>query len=354
MAHKQMIIIPGIMGSELQHKEYKVWPPHVGTWLKDFNIVATRLEDIKNDDIESVALCGKYYNGLIRYSQSLVDEVTVFHYDWRQNNFNHIERLAKIINKKADEIVIVAHSMGGIIAKLFLTAKENEEVVKKVTKLITLGTPWNGAAESHVKLKFGMGKAFIRSRFKYVIPKFESVYQLLPNREYIESSTIRFAFNYLNNKNWEQICREYYEPILKKNGLDYDEVLGRLYIKMQVELPSNIEHHSIIGYDFKTLVSIKYEGVNLKGKYGDGDSTVPLSSAITNTKHKYFIKSKHGDLPKNRQVQSILKLVLTYNEMSEKIINKLDLLTYDEILNRKFKLKLKILRKFKTMPVAFV
>jgi hypothetical protein len=37
MSHRQIIIIPGIMGSELQCNEYKIWPPNIAVWWKGIN-----------------------------------------------------------------------------------------------------------------------------------------------------------------------------------------------------------------------------------------------------------------------------------------------------------------------------
>ncbi|WP_294406140.1 hypothetical protein [uncultured Clostridium sp.] len=339
MSYKQVIIIPGIMGSELQCNEYKIWPPNIAVWWKGINVLAKKLEDTNSDEIESVSIYKKYYGKLVEFAETIADEVTVFHYDWRQDNFKHIYRLKQLINKEADEVILIAHSMGGIVAKLFLNSDPNSEVVKKVSKLISIGTPWKGAAEAYLYLQFGFGPSFIKGAFKSVIPCFESVYQLLPNKEYVEENEVNFGYGYLNNKGWNGVCDDYYIPLLKKHGLEYNDVLLKFYNQMSLSLPEWVEHHEIVGYNMTTLTSINDDGLKIKGKYGNGDGTVPLHSAVTNTSHKYFIQGKHSLLPNNKEIHNIIKDIIVANKCTEDIVSDYHLLSYEKILDERFDFK---------------
>lgn len=339
MSYKQVVIIPGIMGSELQYNEYKIWPPNIAVWWKGLNVLAKKLEDTKSDEIESISLYKKYYGGLVDFAETIADEVTIFHYDWRQNNFKHIHRLKQLINKDADEVILIAHSMGGIIAKLFLNSEPNSEILKKVSKLITIGTPWKGAAEAYICLQFGCGFEFIRGIFKSIIPCFESVYQLLPNKDYVEENEVNFGYGYLNNKGWNSVCKDYYIPLLKKHGLEYNDVLVKFYNNMSINLPEWVRHHEIIGYNVTTLTSINDDELKVSGKYGNGDGTVPLHSAVTDTNHKYFIKGKHSLLPNNKYTHKILKDIIVNNKSTEDIVREHNLLTYSDVLKEKFDFK---------------
>ena len=340
MSYKQIIIIPGIMGSELQYHKYTVWPPHVKVWLNKANVLEYHLGDVQSNKIKAVDYYKKYYDELYKYAQSLGEKVTPFYYDWRKNNFDHLERLSKVIDINADEVIIVAHSMGGIISKLFLTTDEYEYKANKVSKLITLGTPWNGAAESYANLLFGVGVQFIRGVFKATIPKFESIYQLLPNKFYVDNNTVNFGNGYLDNKDWIDVYKEYYTPILKSNGFTPEEVLDKFYECMNKPLPQWIEHHEIIGYKLPTLTSIKHDDFKVQGKYGNGDKTVPLHSAISETEYKYFIKEKHKKLPKNKDVKKMLSLLIKDNKSYDEIIYETGIKTLEDINAEEFSFKI--------------
>lgn len=336
MTNRQIIIIPGIMGSELQLNQYKIWPPNIAAYWKGMNVVVEKLGETDNDQIQSVKALDRYYKELISYAKKLGDDIEVFHYDWRLNNFNHIDKLKQIINLNADEVIIIAHSMGGIIAKLFLTSNVDSEIICKVSRLITLGTPWNGAAEAYTYIKYGAGIKFVRGIFKSIIPYYESIYQLLPNKFYLERNQASFGYGYLNNENWENIYNDYYIPILKAHNLEFNNVLEKFYDAMSLELPKTVIHNEIIGYGIPTLSSIHYEGLKVKGKYGNGDGTVPLHSSMSNTSHKHFIKCMHSKLPSNRKVLEVLKSIIVEKKNTEIINSECNLESYENIISNRF------------------
>lgn len=339
MSNRQIIVVPGIMGSELQYNEYKVWPPHPGVWWRGANILANKLGEINSKEVQSVGIYKSFYGELVTHLETLGGKVDIFHYDWRQNNFKHVEQLNKLIDPNVDEVIIVAHSMGGIISKLFLNSDIEDSKSSKVSKLITIGTPWNGAAEAYIALEYGIGMKFIRGIFKDIIPRFESVYQLLPNKLYVENNNTHFGNGYLNNKSWESVHKEDYLPFLKKNGLESEHVLDKFYSVISKDMPTWVEHHEIVGYSVATLTSINTEGLKVKGKYGDGDGTVPLHSAVTETKNQYFVKDKHKELPKNNYVKKILKLIINEGRVSDEIAKELNLQSIDQIKEAGFKFK---------------
>lgn len=331
MSNRQIIVIPGIMGSNLQYSEYKIWPPNPGVWWRGANVLANKLGDINSKEVQSVGIFKLLYGELVNNLQMLGGKVDVFHYDWRQNNFKHIEQLNRLIDHNADEVIIVAHSMGGIVSKLFLNSDIQDSKSTKVNKLITIGTPWNGSAEAYIALEYGVGMKFLKGIFKDVIPRFESVYQLLPNKFYVETNNANFGNGYLNNKSWDNVLEEDYLPFLKKNGLELENVLDKFYSVMNKELPAWVEHHEIVGYSKPTLASINTEGLKVKGKYSDGDGTVPIHSAVTETKNQYFVKSEHKALTRNNQVNEILNSIITKNETVDEIVPKLNLQSLEEI-----------------------
>lgn len=343
MSNKQIIIIPGILGSELRYGSYKLWPPHNSALWKLANIIKIidYLGDLENSNISARKCWKKYYQDLIDYLTNLdIDAtVTVFPYDWRKNNIKQIDELAQKIDRNADEIIVVAHSMGGIVSKLFLTSDKYPELSSKVSKLITMGTPWNGSAEAYSKLRFGAGINGIRERVKPLIERYESVYQLLPNNEYVEEHKKNFGRGYLNGKSWNDIYNKNYIPMIEGNGLNHEEILKKFYEYMSRDLPEWVEHHEIIGYDKGTLSGIYDKGSKANGVHGNGDGTVPLHSAISNTMYNYFVKSEHKAITSDREVLTILSMILKDDKSFEDIKSELNLPSKEEVLNEDFEIK---------------
>lgn len=153
-----IILIPGIMGSRLFldsecSESQCAWPPNGGTqiqWDLDGNMKkdtlyvkpAVRQNDLSADEREYGAidcmksivesLCTKYPNR----------DIYVFNYDWRKSNAESADKLNAFINSlDTNKVDIVAHSMGGLVtSKYFVRYGQS-----KVDKIITCGTPYEGA-----------------------------------------------------------------------------------------------------------------------------------------------------------------------------------------------------------------
>lgn len=109
----------------------------------------------------------------------------VFDYDWRFSNWDNARQLRKRIERQfgyEGKIDIVAHSMGGIIARLYIQEFGGSA---RVHTLVTLGTPHRGSILLFQRLKEGLegwpsawsgGLEAIQS----TILSFPSVYELLP------------------------------------------------------------------------------------------------------------------------------------------------------------------------------
>ncbi|MDD4840052.1 MAG: hypothetical protein PHE93_05255 [Clostridia bacterium] len=87
--------------------------------------------------------CTEMYNELNnRYGSKA--EVVVFNYDWRLDNRDNADALETFINENGyEEITILAHSMGGDVASIYLA--KSEENRKKVNCFTTYDTPYFGA-----------------------------------------------------------------------------------------------------------------------------------------------------------------------------------------------------------------
>lgn len=309
---RQVIVIPGIMGSVLKQGHLTVWPGAV-FWGGVYNrlidgreLSASRLEMLSYRKLEDC---------LTKFDI----EVTPFPYDWRQNNLNQVTILKDFLSNDAEEIIIVAHSMGGLVAKAFLNyfADKDPDVIESVSKLITLGTPWHGSPFAYRAIKYGINipekYPFLLTKeiSKRLAPKFESMYQLLPTETYNDEYFTRKQITFLevdgrSVTSWSEVENNVYLPLLKENKFKYTETLSEFY--ELVSRPLSIEHHEIIGTGYETICTIRENQLGeTEGVFGDGDKTVPILSAMSETQHKYFVQSKHGNLPKDDRALLIIE-----------------------------------------------
>ena len=189
-----VIVVPGLFGSKLRSRKTgaEVWP---GAWSDvlwsdylelalDFDPVTleVRGDDLEAYDLADAVLGQDIYRPIIDTLQRFGGYVRgtpgtpvapgerryyVFPYDWRQDNVVHARELEKLIDtirrdygNPKQKVDIVAHSMGGLIARYYLRygtvdvlQSGRDELVtlygtRRVRKLILLGTPNLGSARS--------------------------------------------------------------------------------------------------------------------------------------------------------------------------------------------------------------
>jgi pimeloyl-ACP methyl ester carboxylesterase len=220
-----VILIPGLFGSKLRERNtgVEVWP---GAWnrvlFSDYADLALAFDpttlEVQRDDLEAFdiaeAVLGRdFYGPIVR---TLVDfggyvratpgtparrgerRLYVFPYDWRQDNVEQSRGLHALIDAiRADygdaglRVDIVAHSMGGLIARYYLRYGPHDVLdgmpslislygTNRIRKLILLGTPNFGAVSAlHGYLAgepVGLGR--IRPETLATLP---SGYQLFPH-----------------------------------------------------------------------------------------------------------------------------------------------------------------------------
>jgi pimeloyl-ACP methyl ester carboxylesterase len=202
---RPVIIIPGIMGSKLcdgirsDGSKNVVWGDRASYTQARINLLrlppdpATRDRSIEScgiiDSVNLIPLLweSNVYSGLIKklieigYKDS---EILQFHYDWRLSNFENAELLKAFIksNVVSGKVDIVAHSMGGLIARIYI---QNLQGSSRVNNLLFFGTPHLGSAKIFQRLRDGFdnwpsalsgGLAEIQK----TILSFPSTFQLLP------------------------------------------------------------------------------------------------------------------------------------------------------------------------------
>ncbi|PHA82628.1 lipase/acyltransferase domain-containing protein [Bacillus toyonensis] len=322
----QIIVMPGIMGSTLKNKYIQIWP-----WSDYAFDQYKTLKNINKSSIYASKLESYTYKKLVEELKTISNNVTPFPYDWRQNNLNHFKELEKKLDPNAEEIVIVAHSMGGILAKLFLNEHRGSDLINRVSKLITIGTPWNGAMDAYKTLKYGKAipENFFRGFFlsektcKEISSYFPSIYQLLPSNRYCElarqvetKELVSYKINDVSYQDHDEFFDKHIKEDFLNSELEYSKVIEDFRDLLSEDLPEHINHYEIVGINSGTISGINVNSLKeAEGDFRSGDGTVPLFSAISHQERSFFVhKVEHSDLPKSPIVRNLVKDMITKEE----------------------------------------
>jgi pimeloyl-ACP methyl ester carboxylesterase len=217
-----VVVLPGIMGSVLTRRGRDVWAPSRGALVAAVRTFGGSVDDLRlpagigdehpADGITATALMPdlhaipgiwtpvKGYTDLLAHLRGLgYNEGTAADpgnllpvpYDWRLSNRYNGRRLKTIVEPAHDRwrsrggryaharIVFVCHSMGGLVARWYI---EREGGAERTRKLVTLGTPYRGAAKALVQLVNGVPSKVGRlgPDLTRLARSFPSMYQLLP------------------------------------------------------------------------------------------------------------------------------------------------------------------------------
>lgn len=344
----RVIFIPGIKGTELFNGDNKVWLPKS---KKDLELL--RIEN-ELEPKEPVGIFNALLVKLNIYQRIMENlrswfptNVEIFGYDWRKDAMDNKTRLVNEIkdlyfrNQEEEQVTIVAHSMGGMIAKLAIIELEEQGLHHMVDKLITIGTPWLGAPDALRILIYGehiiyrgadtVSKFMNDSDMKEIARQYPSAYQLLPNQAYYEQADGKFVRT-LDKKevNYQDIITEvktFFKGWDKETRtfryLDvWEQYIQPVHAAMLKTLPEEIIHECIIGIDKPTLYGLSMgseaKRKDYKGEFTfkNGDGVVPVISAIPadgSNPNKYYIKGTHGFLCSNKIVIELLEKLLVDN-----------------------------------------
>ncbi|MFA6428397.1 MAG: right-handed parallel beta-helix repeat-containing protein [Candidatus Buchananbacteria bacterium] len=311
-----VILIPGILGS---------WPVK-GEWRLD-PIFGTY------DNLYQALKEAGYQEGKTLFS---------FPYQWRQGNVLTAELLKqKIATVKqlcnCQKVDLVAHSMGGLIAREYI---ESDNYADDVDQIIFLGTPHQGATKSYLIWEGGeFGPDKLSKLFKYIF-KIEAVKNGYLNlSQYVRNmiptvGQLLPVYDYLREQETLNLKKYPTSP--------YNSFLELLNQTTKVQkLLTNTKINNIVGdlgnsstYDIIKIVNSTYNNLWLDGypenfyeggsnvglEMGNGDGTVPLrSSTVIGGQEINSIKltAEHSDLNTVAQ-QQIIK-ILTNQETSNYI-----------------------------------
>ncbi|MFH1822309.1 MAG: hypothetical protein ABH830_01260, partial [Patescibacteria group bacterium] len=354
-----VILVPGVMGSYLYSSVdpgVEVWPAIGKTVLDPWDLHLNQLimddESKPSDnsmivppqDIIRSVLDKDFFEGLIdELKQNGYEEnktLFVFPYDWRldlnwtangipYSGFDSLKDKVEKVKQLtgAAKVNIIAHSMGGLVAKNYIKHYGSGSV----DKFIDIGTPHLGAPEALKILMYGdnLGTyAINQDRIKIISQNFPSVYELLPSSNYFNSADPDYAYYiydmYDLDNNGIKNKLDYAQSIeFMKNTGRNNYLLGfndTLHNDLDNYSPKSdgIKTYNIMGCGSPTIGQIfvlnkeKSGGYEYGLKYISGDGTVPLRSAEALTSDdSYYIRGvEHSVLPSANGIKQITAAIL--------------------------------------------
>ncbi|MCL5435770.1 MAG: Ig-like domain-containing protein [Patescibacteria group bacterium] len=289
-----VIIIPGILGSEEKD----------GIWTLD-PIMHTY------DDLVDTLKANGYVEGY---------DLFLLPYDWRQSNVETAIELKLKINEakqacSCNMVDIVAHSMGGLVAREYI---ESDSYENDVDQLIFLGTPQYGSPKAYLGweggevypdlagnvIKFVLEQdAFHQGYlglYDYVHNKpVTSLQELLPIKDYLRDKDTgeitSYPQGYPRNEFLEQLDNNI--SLIAERGVKVSNITGELGLGSTLNiirigdpgLSPLWEHGQPDGFDTK----VGDRGLEL----GTGDDTVPTRFSLFPGVDPVTLSSRHTALP---------------------------------------------------------
>lgn len=298
---KVVFLLPGIMGSRLGSQRRQT--PSL-LWLHPVAISQGGLSQLALPGSRSLRALGVMLPGYLkmRLCLEIAGFRPVFHpFDWRSDLETLARALLRSIEKSgARTVSIVAHSMGGLVARMAL-AQDKE---KRIGKLVQLGAPNEGS--------FAPVQA-LRAAY----PTVRKIASLdLCNTAEELARTVFLTLPGLYQMLPTQLSRD--EPDLfdaaqwPDDGLAPDpKMLARAH-KVRTRMPrADGRCAVIVGTHQETVTSVSV------GEHGfeysihrDGDGTVPLSRALWQGADTWFANENHGALTNNSDVLSAVASIL--------------------------------------------
>jgi pimeloyl-ACP methyl ester carboxylesterase len=214
---RPLVFVPGILGSRLIDREGKVVWGEINS-LYNFGRLEIGPEGpvlaLKSGGLmQNINVLGPFwtihgYDALIEQLHELgyVEGTNffVFAYDWRQSNFDTARELDSFVKStpalSATKFDIIAHSMGGMVTKIWCLEQGGAQ---RVHKVIYMGTPFQGSMNAFATLSEGWGPlvnvvAGGIDAIRRVALSFPSLYELFPTYDHCCRVGTPQKFTYLN------------------------------------------------------------------------------------------------------------------------------------------------------------
>lgn len=255
-------------------------------------------------------------------------------YDWRLSNRYNGQRLGRLVSPVLERlrslggehahsrVVFICHSMGGLVARWYIEMCGGAEITRK---LITIGTPWRGAAMAVDKLVNGIAPKFSSisdgiTEFSRSLP---SLYQLLPEYAAVLSGS---EYRKLNEIDLPKVL----DQSRVADAFEFYDLLSEAETNRN---ESTSMTHMIVGTRQPTITTITFSGEHafpsksFRDENDFGDGTVPLSGGVglgQSMDSNLFVRvpDYHGNLQCNPFVFDQIEAIFTANPVRRRGIKQ--------------------------------
>lgn len=297
----RVLLLPGLLGSRLIARTRR---SNELLWLDPAIVQTGRLTSLTLGRRRSIRPVGMMLPGYLKlklHLQAAGFDVQVFAYDWRRS----IVQLGALLAEELQhgphrEVMLVAHSMGGLVARAALRHPASQ----CVSKLIQIGTPNQGsyallqalrgvyptvrklAAVDHEHDAAQLTRAVFQS--------FPSFFEMLPHPAHTP------GLNLFDTQHWPDDVLSPPKPRLQQ--------ARRLPRHLA---PADQRCHVIVGTGQDTVTGVRREhGQFVFQTSAAGDGTVPEALAHWPQAQHWYLCEQHGLLPRNSQVaQAVIELL---------------------------------------------
>jgi hypothetical protein len=302
---RRVYVLPGIMGSQLGFVRGGQRPDDI-LWLDPVDIAFGRLVDLKMTPGSRVVALGAMNYTYLKITLSLRKagfDAVLLDYDWRRDIASLGKLLAeRIASDGKEDVALVGHSMGGLVARAALTHSAGS----RVSQLVMLGTPNAGSLAAvqalrgtySVVRKIAMLDLRHNAEFlaREVFASFPGLHELLPAANAVSD------FDLFDREMWPA----------KGPGPDADLLAGAAGLAQRMA-PADARFSMVVGCNRTTATSVALRDGDFEYEYSlQGDGTVPIELArLAGARHSY-VECGHSDLPlSDRVIAGVVDLLRT-------------------------------------------
>jgi pimeloyl-ACP methyl ester carboxylesterase len=325
-----IILVHGIMGSELTLGKEVIWPPSVGEVIHDRY---ERIAKLRDTSAIATNILYQYkgasfiqiYAPIIRELDAIVNykggSRPDFWFDWRLNLMHSADLLAQTIANAcsgpnpATEVSIVAHSMGGLVARLLLESGKYNTApwFTNINRFVAVCVPHLGAPIAIARALGLEGSTTISGPDMKTIMndlRFPTGFQLFPSPPY--RNTVLYDDGNPDNAEHPHHAWDIYAPgtaahfqLSQQNQAA--AVKSWSMLDLNSKRPKGVRYISIVANGLSTENKFTIEAANIKIDYTDGDGTVPTWSAGAPTVDKlYTLPGEHIGVMNTNAFRAVL------------------------------------------------
>lgn len=322
-----LVFLHGIFGSRLgvPGEAEVIWPPTPSEMIRNYYPDA-KAQKLLRDDlqvrgvIDRVSCCDIYGSLLqdlntIGYGEGNPERRLIVHaYDWRIDLRTLSSQLADRLDAEAegaDRILLLAHSMGGLVARHLLESAHYRDRgwFDRVTDLITMGTPHLGAPlalRRAAGLEGSMALSPAQTAALSADPRYPSAYQLLPPPGALYVRDIARGEDDADHPDVHDPAFASAFNLSTANLTANADFYGELE-----EQPDAVRYFQFASAAKETVVRYTRLGPTLTAETErGGDETVPVSSAAGILAPTAYVNGAHGKIFKVKALREQLYLML--------------------------------------------